>query len=83
MENWLSHTITGIIGLLAGSVPAFILNARRQAAGEWQAIVSGQGQRIAALERRIDELYAEHARCLAVQAELREKIASLEARSST
>jgi hypothetical protein len=81
MEYWLSHTITGVVGILAGSLPAFVLSARRQTAGEWQAIVTSQRQRIAELERRIDALHRDLARCLAVQAELRQKVASLEARS--
>ncbi len=82
MDSWLSHTITGVLGILAGTLPGFVLRARQQASGEWQAIVVAQGERIAVLEQRIEELHGEHAQCLAVQAELREKIASLEARSS-
>jgi len=89
MDNWFSHTLTGVLGILAGAVPGFILRIRQQTFAEWQAMVAGQRARIDVLEkqveaqgRRIEELHVEHARCLAVQAELREKIASLEFRSN-
>lgn len=78
MDEWLSHTVTAVFGLFAGSLPAFILKRRQQTTDEWQSMVGDLRQRIVSLEMSIDRLHAEHVQCLQIQSELKAKIAMLE-----
>jgi hypothetical protein len=79
MDFWLSHTITGVLGILAGSLPGFLLRLRYQTSVEWQAIVNSLRERVAVLENKIEELHKELAQRNAVEADLREKVATLQA----
>ena len=85
MEPWLSHSLTSVGGFAAG---AFLLwrRWRAQTVGEWQQLyalqqrqIVQQAERIAALERKVEDAHGEHARCLAEQAALRAEIALLKA----
>jgi hypothetical protein len=73
MDNWVSHTLTGVLCGLAG----FILRFRQQTSEEWKSIAASLRERVAVLESRIEDLHKEIAQGAAVEAELREKIATL------
>lgn len=75
--DW-SHAGTGIVGALVGAVLPFILKLRQQNSNDWQALCAVLSTRVAALEKRVEELHAEHSQCLQMQGELRAKIAALE-----
>ncbi len=75
---WMRNSLSAIFGFVAGAVMPFILNWRKQSAESTQKIMTAMSERIAVLESRVESLHNEHAQCLAVQAELRTKIAMLE-----
>ena len=76
--DWLSHTATAVLSFVAGSVLPFVLKWRQQNSNDWQALCAVLSTRVAALEKRVEELHAEHSECLQMQGELRAKIAALE-----
>jgi hypothetical protein len=78
MDSWLTHSLTAAGSLLVGFLP-FLLKWKQATSSEWQTIVIKQGERITALESRVEELHAEHTACLQIQSDLRAQIAALQA----
>jgi hypothetical protein len=78
MDPWLSHTLTGVLCGLAGSLFSFVLRWRQQAFAEWKAITDDLRRRVIALEAQVKTGQDDHRKCLETQGELRAKVAELE-----
>lgn len=78
MDPWLSHTLTGVLCGLAGSLFSFVLRWRQQAFTEWKTIADDLRARITVLEAQVKVGQDDHRECLKTQGELRAKVAELE-----
>lgn len=79
MNDWLSHTLSAAAGIIVTAFFGFLVKWKRVNVDERSDLLAKCLLRIDALERRVEELHAEHMKCERIQAELRGEIAQLRA----
>ena len=82
MESWFTHALSAIGGGgVFSTVLWFVLRYRQQSQDSWHMLLQNASARITALEARLDHVWAEHLKCLEAHADMRAKVAVLEAKA--
>jgi hypothetical protein len=76
--QWISHVFAVMGGAGGAYILPFILKLKQQSVDERKTIAMMQGERIAALESRVEGLHKENAECLKAQIDLRVEIGVLQ-----